>query len=519
MEDIDILWNNILDLPRSIVPPGVIAIQARFTTKIVTVQIDPDLWTKITQYNQINPEIIVQPDNSNTSMLCLSIPINLYKLIVSISSIQQPEITTDFNRFVISQFWINEILNNNNNLILKKTWNPDHKRRRCESFGIGISIEVVDFLFDINRATLSPMTRKGKGKFPDVSVKTNRQMNAQNLVWEAKGRTRILDKTRMYAQEQKNMNNNAHVRMGILSEFATNSQVNVEVWDPPTEYHDKISKIELDAARAEHYSRIFMMFGQKELSMYFALMKKRITDDITIQEFDTKQYLFHRIQSKYYTEININDQKFFGCLEKIKEDEYVFSGINQKLLSYKGFLEFTNATDDQIIVKKAKRELTNIFILSVDGSCFANLHDLSEISSVNETIVPYYYDTITMKDIDSMNDLDILYIITDAFRKVKFQSMEMKISKHIESSMFDILLNYRDVSYALKFKRRINIKRIQFLNNLAVRLGYNLVIITTHNLSYKNRRAMEQMHVIVIDGDRLKDIIQNNSLILNYLQL
>ena len=458
-----------------------------------------------------NPEIIFEENPHR-------IRINLFKLIIAIGSIK----TRRFNPTPRQKFFDKcDLLDSIQNSLDFKIYSHEDaeiKKEISEEFGIGLSVLIADHFYNIQWSTLGKIPLTGGISKPDITCLTS---ESQEIVIEAKG---TINKYTRNKQKKRSLEQKVQVPADICisscSLLKSETISDVDFSDPPVISPNDKKYTEL-LLKADHYSRIFNFIGQQELSVYFNLMRKRIIHDTKFPEFSEKERLYTKIKHDYIS-ISKFEKTFLGSIEKDSSGNFIFIGVDENLISLREFIEFR----DYKIDSEMPENDNNFFYISSDGLCFAKLTDIRFLENqLKNRTIPHYQESTSMTDIDSMNKFSFVNYIVYLFKKLNcavnkgsnFQ--DAKISTRRVPDLFVIYDNIKilvEVKKSLKFD---NLNIINQLNNRAKKSQCEKSILIT-NKSLKKNVLIEanKLNVILIDRNTLKQIIQNNSLLLEYLK-
>src|SRR5690606_7723624 len=151
------------------------------------------------------------------------------------------------------------------------------------------------------------------------------------------------------------------------------------------------SELKKHILRAGHYASVFSFLGNSRLSKYYSQMRKRLLGTITTKEQNLKNNEFN---SLYYSEpiIEFNNIDFVGNFFKIEEDSFLFVGVDKRLLSYNGFINFNDLNYDIEIDQDE-----NHYILYRDGILIIEVNNFSVFSKIiDKEKIKNYQENITI---------------------------------------------------------------------------------------------------------------------------
>src|SRR5690554_5109220 len=147
-------------------------------------------------------------------------------------------------------------------------------------------------------------------------------------------------------------------------------------------------------------------------------MRKRLLGTITRNEQNLKNDEFN---SLYYLDpiIEFNNIEFVGDFFKIEEEAYLFVGVDKKLLSYQGFINFNDFEYDVEI-----DEDENHYILYRDGILIIEVNNFSVFSKIiDKDRIKNYQENITISDIDEMNEISFSKYFEYLLDKIGFTNI------------------------------------------------------------------------------------------------
>lgn len=480
----------------------------RFASKNVRVSIDLALSPTVTEHGQ----------NINLRNQPIELPIKLFKLALAIGTVCSERVLpiTKRNKIIDSSALIERIILDGNNdfKIIIDHDDDDKQIKISQKIGEGISVVVADNLYKLNWSTLSKIKRKGRQRKPDIRCLSHLD---RHLVWEAKGSIRPFnrgDKNRAVNQKNSVI---AHIRFASFTKLEENSITTVEILDPPSLIPDNDNQKKM-LFKADHYAKVFNLIGQKELSEYFNLMRKRIVYDINFPEFDDKVELYNKIK-KDYIQITKIDKTFLGNIERIDDNEYVFIGIDRNLISLRGFIDFEDYPEETY-----QEEGENSFIIMRDGICFAQLKNVTFLQDqLKEKVIPHYQETISIRDIDVMN-----YVGLNNFFFYLFKKIDAKIERGVkfeeDDYVFDYIVEYKGKKFLIEFKHKIDklaieklIKYEEQINRIKPDTKYQIMVITPQKLNDSIANYLQNTQIKIIDRTDLKKILRQYSKLEDFL--
>jgi len=439
-----------------------------------------------------------------------NINVNLFKLIYATGIIQIRRANPTSLQKLTEKSDLLEFIKDCDEFCIKKHKDTDKKISISEDFGVGLSVLIADHYYKINWSTLGKIKRIHSSK-PDINCLTN--LN-KKIVIEAKGTinesTRRKQKTD--ALNQKRNPSRAHVKIASCALLKENSISDVEFLDPSYIPPDDI-RYEKSLLKADHYARTFNLIGQKELSKYFNLMRKRIIHNENFSEFYNKQKLFNKIK-KEWIQIKKDERTYFGNIEILDKKSFIFIGIDESLLSVEDFINFEGYEDKYI------EEEGNYFYILSDGLCLASLKNIEFLAEqIKYKQIFHHYDSFSIMDFDSSTDSTIIDFFSYLFERIgckteKYPYLNRKM-------VYDMLVTFEDKKIIVEFKKYLSSKNKDFISKLESYLTdksiHKLLLITNTKVSTELRRFITEKNIFLIDRGDLKEIMRNNKVLLEYI--
>jgi hypothetical protein len=390
---------------------------------------------------------------------------------------------------------------------ITKHYDSDKQRGLSEDFGIALSVLITDHYYDIDWTTLGKIPRRRASK-PDIKCfsKSN-----EALVIEAKGTTnqrgRLIQKT--WALNQKRTVQ-AHVNLGSCALLNENSISDIDYFDPPLIPPEDI-RYEKSILKADHYSRLFNLMGQKELSKYFGLMRKRIIHNTDFKEYELKEELYTKIKEKY-VKIAVSGQSYFGNIERLDDKSIIFMGIDEGLLSVRGFIDFKEYEERNVETESGE------YYLFSDGLCIGLLKDIKTIETLmKHGEIPHHYASFALSDFDFSSGVTTENYLGYLFNKVGARVQRVE-SKDVRA---DLIVEFENKKYAIEVKRFLNTRRAKQAMEILQQLtnsSLTVILITNSNLTQRIKEMFYSKQIKVIDRKELSRIIRDNNNLLKYLK-
>ena len=465
---------------------------SRITKKKISLEVDPLLF----------PHTISQEGAPDF------LEITLFDLIIAIGIGKTRRITKKI-KFADSAEFLERFIKDDNNLKIKIMEDVDDKIGISKEIGEGLSIILSEKLFGVKRSSISKISRRGESK-PDFEGFT---VSNKKIVWESKGTTtnNFSNGTINHAINQKRKVD-ADASFVSLSYLKENSTTKVKLIDPPTL---PLSGSELEKAlvKVKHYVDTFNFIGQSEIAKYFRLVSKRLKNDTNFAEFGDKTSLFEEIKSTYPF-LQEDGRLFYGNIEKLSEDKYIFVGFDQKLLSVFNLLEFEEYREDYSFVTNRPE---NKFFVSRDGICYGLLKNLSGLERVDSNKIKNYKENISISDVDDMYKYEIYSLIEYYLKKENISiSKEVLLEPKIRA---DGIIEVKNSQYIIEIKSNNIIKGYDFLKKIINKNDIkNGILITRKKISNDDISEARNNKIVIIDRERLKKIIRGKRKISSYLK-
>lgn len=292
------------------------------------------------------------------------IPIRLFDLLKGIGSVQPRRVNSSWMSSMMDYGYLIEWLDATPDLKMKITetrtaLGSEMLTEVSELMGVGLPVVVVSKLFDVQPSTIHKIIGVASRR-PDWEclLKDNR-----TLLVESKGTTNKATSTQQLkrAVQQKNAMQ-GDVKVAAASVLNETVASKMKIVDPPVIEGGVANNNKRHVFRAWHYMSLFSFLGDDVLSLYFEKMAKRLSGNIGVEEMEDKELLFNEL--KYNApSITINNIYYAGHLYGPIEEQYIFLGIDKKLLTYRGFIEYQDAEEDRHFESEG-----NYFVQHSDGA-------------------------------------------------------------------------------------------------------------------------------------------------------
>ncbi len=469
---------------------------SRFAYKTITVEIDPLLL----------PEL----DTADKKTTKREISFNLYNLIYHIGAIQSRRFAPS-NRlnFMDKSDLIEKIYSDTDEFRVKinniRSINGSETLTSIsEDFGVGISVVIADKLFNIKRSTIQKIYRTKKR--PDWKCQTH---NNRILVFEAKGTISVHTSRNQEAQALAQKNQElGDVKIASLTILNEDSISTNRFLDPPIESSDIAPMMENHILRAGHYASVFSFLGNSKLSKYYSQIRKRLITSISPYEKFEKDETFRDLTTNSPT-IHFENKEYAGSFYEVEHKKYIFVGVDKKLLTFSGFIDFCDYEYDRDVMSE-----DNHYILFKDGILIIEIERIEKFSNIVKIDnIQNYQNKITISDIDEMNGISFSKFFISLLERNGFTNIQE------ETNTADIIAEINDITYYFSLKIYKNKKMIK--NSITEVNEYSgkfsnikFILVTNGKLSGEN---IDRSNITIIDRDALKKIAKNYKNLINFL--
>lgn len=344
---------------------------------------------------EIDPELLPQLDCEDKTTTLRTLSISVFKLIYSIGNIQTRRFApSNRQKYTDKSDLIESLVENTTDFRVRITdvrniHGAETLKSISEDFGVGVSVLVAMQLFNIQYSTIQRIY--GNNKRPDWSCQT---LDNRVLIVESKGASSQArsDSQELRAIEQKN-SRNGDIRIASLTVINEHQVSQSRFLDPPINLDDMNPELHNKILRAGHYSSVFSFLGHSILSRYFSQMRKKLLNEISIEEQSAKNNLFFRIRDQY-SRILFREKEFRGTFYKIENNRYLFIGIDIALISYEGFInfiEYQNEVDTFIDNNHYMLFRDGILIIEIENiTSFTGIVNINSIKNYQEKHIERY---------------------------------------------------------------------------------------------------------------------------------
>lgn len=389
----------------------------------------------------------------------------------------------------------------------------EQKQHISRYVGEGLSLVVAEKLYNLEKSTITRIKRRGNESKPDFvgySPVTPSALRSK-VVWEAKGSMDAIGPNEIAHAKYQKQKEPADIAFVSLAALKSMSMTEVSIEDPPAlplEGRD----LDRQLSRIMHYVNTFNFIGQPDLSRYFILLGKRLERDRRFPEFDEKVQLFEEIRSEFIR-LGISAKYFLGSIERVGESSFFYVGFDERLLSVLDFLNFVDY-DEDFTVKQGR----NTFTITRDGICYGYLRDLLGLRDLGFTReidmeeIPFYRDTLSIRDLDDLLEFQLVEHIKYLFAREGFEVRRETLEN---GKRYDLIVSKERKRYVVEVKKDVIIKSFEQIRGLRdVNAAF---LVTTMFISDEDIRYARDLNVIIIDRRSLKAIIRNKESISHLL--
>ncbi len=370
--------------------------------------------------------------------------------------------------------------------------------------GEGLSIVIAEKLYSLQKSTITRIKRRGSESRPDFVGYTSvpNYQNRLKIVWEAKGSTDEIEPNEIAHAKYQKQKEPADIAFVSLASLKSTSMTEVSIEDPPTLPLEG-EELNRQLSRIMHYVNVFNFIGQSSLGRYFRLLGERLEKDRQFPEFDEKIRLFDEIKSTSIR-LAMNEKHYLGTIERIGDSSFFYVGFDERLLSVFDFVNFVDYDEDFTFVQHR-----NTFTITRDGICYGYLQDLGGLrdldfkEEINLQEIPFYRDTLSIRDLDHLLDFQLTQHVKYLFAREGFGIGEEALEGE---KRYDLIVSKKGKKYAVEVKKNIIIKAFEHIKDHP---GVDACfLVTTTIISDEDIRYARDLNVIVIDRRYLKAIIR-----------
>lgn len=467
-----------------------------FQNKNIQVNIDPLLLPYLKTTDKVTTQRIIS--------------FNLYLLIYHIGTIQSRRFAPSNRLKFLDKIDLVEKIHTNTNEFkikideIRQLNGSETLISISEDFGIGISVVIAESLFNTKRSTIQKIY--GNGRRPDWKCQLT---DNKIFVAEGKGATSIATSNRqeVHALDQKTKEP-GDIRVASLTILNENTISTNRYLDPPIENDNLSPEMQNHILRAGHYASVFSFLGNSRLSRYYSQMRKRIEGIITSQEQNLKDIIFRELRFNEPT-IRFQEQEFIGSFYNIKDNNFLFVGVDKRLLSFAGFISYNEFEND--VEEKIKN---NVYMLYKDGVLIIEILNIDVFSNiVNISTVKNYQDNITISDIDEMNEISFYKYFEYILKENGFSNLT---EQTIRNDLFvDLIATKNNQTFYFEFKlfknKRFGRNSMKEISDSIRKFDSRKLILVT-NINFENAQ-IDRNNIIIIDREKLDQITKNRKLL------
>ena len=326
------------------------------------------------------------------------VPIRLFDLLKGLGSVQSKRLNPSLMKSLMDFDYLLDLIVNDLDFKLRiadiKTNNGSELLTVVSGdLGIGLSVVVVSQLFDVDKSTICKII--GAGKRPDWKCLLK---DGRVMLVESKGSTsQYKSKTQLTeAVDQKNhCQGNIRIATATLLNETVSSKMRIV--DPPIIEGEESGDMCRHVFRANHYTSVFSFMGEDVLSLYFEKMAKRLSGQIRDVEMEDKEMMYNELQYNAPS-VRYVGNDYSGHLYHTGENHFIFLGVDKRLLSYRGFMNYVDAVEEHT------REFRgNEYVVYTDGILVVNVkNSYSFFEEYQIESIGLGYDHIALSDIDSI---------------------------------------------------------------------------------------------------------------------
>lgn len=392
---------------------------------------------------------------------------------------------------------------------IRNRLSPEDLTTISADLGVGLSVVIATKLFNIRFSTITRLTMRGLR--PDWTCQT---ADNRTLVFESKGSTRrtySINDQEPHALAQKRTVP-ADVQIASLSILNENAISETRFIDPPTNFNDMDAELQNRILRASHYASVFSFLGHPVFSKYFAQMRMRLENNISSDEMERKNNTFHLILNRY-DRVSFRENTYVGTFFEVNDGNFLYIGIDIRLISYEGFLNFQDYTEDTDVNIQ-----DNHYVLKKDGVLIIEITNINAFSDeVNIPSIKNYQEFITLGDIDEMTGVSFEKYIVYVLQETGFNIIRTQLSRDFGE---DIVAVRNQVQYVFELKLYKNRNSTDAFLTAAREFSRKAdadavkVFVTNLNIAKRN---INVPGLKVIDRGDLKKIIKDKNELINLI--
>lgn len=326
------------------------------------------------------------------------VPIRLFDLLKELGTVQSKRLKPSLMKSLMDFDYLPELISNAPQFKLKIAEIKENNGSELLTIasgdlGIGLSVVVTSQLFDVDKSTICKII--GTGRRPDWKclLKDGRVMlvESKGSTSKATSNSQLKD-----AVDQKN-HYQGDVRIATATLLNETVSSKMRIVDPPVVEGGNEGNMRRHVFRANHYASVFSFMGEEVLSLYFEKMSKRISGEIREAEMEDKEMMYNELQY-HAPSLEFGDIEYSGHLYYTGADQFVFLGVDKRLLSFRGFLDYEDAEEELM-----REYRGNEYVIYTDGIIVVNVKNSNSFFDENSIeSIGLGYDHITLSDIDTI---------------------------------------------------------------------------------------------------------------------
>lgn len=406
------------------------------------------------------------------------------------------------NKIFLFDHLIERILDDRNFKVsinqIRNHFGSEELKNASEAYGEAFALLLVQKLFNTKLEKIKKIRIAGANKRADYEGVTE---TGQSIVFEAKGTISPNTLVTQIANGKRQLNtHNANIKALMGTLIQEDSRSKVVVIDPPG-VNFNYTRREMMAIEAEGLARLFNFLGHKELSEYFYLMKRRLSNENFDEVAMDKEEIFQKIKAEY-TPLTYGKRQFKGHLTKFSNKNYIFIGIDESLIYFQEFLN--SSINDQFISDKANNAIlyrNKILVKQVSLSSFESKPKIFDFLD-NAGIYDFHY----MPTDACLNLLE--KILSSVGLDVTQQDGNIEIYNPQSKKRTLIVFSKFFLSDKEKLRARIRKMQKQLKEKYNKNMSYLLIT--------PNKIDLKVDGIKVLDRSKLKLCLENRDLFLNY---
>ena len=241
-------------------------------------------------------------------------------------------------------------------------------------------------------------------------------------------------------------------------------------------------------------------------------MRKRLLRSITNEEQITKNDMYRRLRDDYPT-VNFANFGFSGKFYHVVGDQFLFIGVDRRLLSYEGFINFLDYPKAQ-----QSESQNNYFVMFEDGVLIIEIKNVEAFSDiVDKDQIPSYQENITISDVDGMTEQTFEKYINHVLVSNGF---ETQIQYRMGRFIADILATKNGKQYLVELKisqkKELDSRWIEKVLKLGIANAMDkTILITNSHVPF----GFEQLDnsVVLIGREQLRQILKRPTQLNKYM--